>query len=89
MKDEIKTAVKNRLSRIGGQVTGLQKMIDEEKYCIDIITQSSAIRSALSAVEDLMLENHLTEHVISQMKQGQEKKAVGEIISVFKKTKKK
>lgn len=64
-------------------------MVDEEKYCIDIITQSSAIRKALSAVEDLMLENHLSEHVIHQMKQGQEKKAVEEIISVFKKSKKK
>lgn len=64
-------------------------MVDEDKYCIDIITQSSAVRSALSSVEDLMLENHLAEHVIHQMKQGQEKKAITEIISVFKKTKKK
>lgn len=89
MKKEIKSGVTNRLRRIEGQARGLQKMVDEEKYCIDIITQSSAIRKALSAVEDLMLENHLSEHVIHQMKQGQEKKAVAEIISVFKKSKKK
>jgi CsoR family transcriptional regulator, copper-sensing transcriptional repressor len=89
MRKEIQSNVTNRLRRIEGQVRGLQKMVDEKKYCIDIITQSSAIRSALSAVEDLMLENHLSEHVIHQMKQGQEKKAVGEIISVFKKSKKK
>jgi len=89
MKAEIKNSITNRLRRVEGQVRGLQKMVDEEQYCIDIITQSSAIRSALSAVEDLMLENHLSEHVIHQMKQGQEKKAVGEIISVFKKSKKK
>jgi len=89
MKDEIKKRVENRLKRLEGQVRGLQRMVDEDQYCIDIITQSSAIRSALSAVEDLMLENHLSEHVIHQMKQGQEKKAVGEIISVFKKSKKK
>lgn len=89
MKKEIKLMVTNRLRRIEGQVRGLQKMVDKEKYCIDIITQSSAIKRALSAVEDLMLENHLSEHVIHQMKQGQEKKAVNEIISVFKKSKKK
>ena len=89
MKQEIKKSVTNRLRRVEGQVRGLQKMVDEDQYCIDIITQSSAIRSALSAVEDLMLENHLSEHVIHQMKQGQEKKAVDEIISVFKKSKKK
>lgn len=89
MEKEIKDNVTNRLRRIEGQVRGLQKMVDEEKYCVDIITQSSAIRSALSAIEDLMLENHLSEHVIQQMQEGQEEKAVEEIINVFKKSKKK
>ena len=89
MQKEIKISITNRLRRVEGQVRGLQKMVDKDQYCIDIITQSSAIRSALSAVEDLMLENHLSEHVNHQMKQGQEKKAIGEIISIFKKSKKK
>ena len=85
MQVEIKKSITNRLRRIEGQVRGLQKMVGDEQYCVDIITQSSAVRSALSAVEDLMLENHLSEHVIHQMKQGQEAKAVGEIVSIFKK----
>lgn len=89
MDKDIQKSLLNRLNRISGQVNGLRKMIEEEKYCIDVITQSSAIRSALSAVEDLMLQNHLSEHVIHQMKKGQEKKAIEEIISVFKKSKKK
>lgn len=89
MKKEIKDRLRNRLKRVEGQVRGLQKMVEEDKYCIDVITQSSAIRSALSAVEDLMLENHLSEHVIHQMKRGQDKQATREIISVFKKAKKK
>jgi CsoR family transcriptional regulator, copper-sensing transcriptional repressor len=89
MRKDIKKQVSNRLRRVEGQTRGLQKMVDGEKYCIDIITQSSAIRRALSAVEDLMLENHLSEHVIHQIQQGKEKKAVDEIISVFKKSKKK
>ena len=84
-----KKLIGNRLKRIEGQIRGLQKMTDEDAYCIDIITQSSAVRSALSAVEDLILENHLSEHVTHQMRQGQEKKAIGEIIDIFKKSKKK
>lgn len=89
METEIKNSLTNRLRRIEGQVRGLQKMVAEEKYCVDIITQSSAIRSALSSVEDLMLENHLSEHVIQQIKDGQGDQAIEEIISVFKKSKKK
>lgn len=89
MKSATKNQAQNRLRRVEGQVRGLQNMVDEEQYCIDIITQSSAIRSALSAVEDLVLENHLSEHVINQMKQGEERKAIEEIISAFKKSKKK
>lgn len=89
MKKEIKIKVTNRLKRIEGQVRGLQKMIDEEKYCIDVITQSSAIRQALSSVEDLMLENHLATHVTMQMKSGQSKKATAEILKVYKLAKKK
>lgn len=63
---------------------GLEKMVDTEKYCVDIITQSSAIRKALSAVENLMLKNHLSTHVIHQMKSGKHAKAVKEIIAVYK-----
>lgn len=89
MKAATKKRAQDRLRRIEGQVRGLQKMVEEEKYCVDIITQSSAARSALSAVEDLVLENHLSEHVIHQMKRGQEEKAISEIITIFNKAKKK
>jgi len=89
MKSGIKKLVQNRLKRIEGQVRGLQKMVNEESYCIDIITQTSAVRSALSSVEDAILENHLSTHVIEQMKAGKNKKAVDEILSVYKLSKKK
>lgn len=84
MKKEIKLSVINRLLRIEGQVRGLQKMVDEENYCIDIITQTSAIRSALRGVEDILLENHLSSCVVNQIKSGKQKKAVGEILKVYK-----
>lgn len=89
MKQETKKNIANRLRRVEGQVRGLQKMVDEEQYCVDVITQSSAVRSALSAIEDALLENHLSEHVIHQMREGQEDKAISEVISIFKKSKKK
>jgi len=59
-------------------------MIKQEKYCVDIITQSSAVRNALSGIEHIILENHLSTHVVSQMKGGKEKKAVDEIIKIYK-----
>ena len=59
-------------------------MVHKEKYCIDIITQTSAVRKALSGVEDLILENHLSTHVIHQMKHGQESQASKEILKIYK-----
>jgi len=64
-------------------------MVEGEKYCIDIITQSSAIKEALSGVEDLILENHLETHVLHQMKHGEEKKATAEILKIYKLAQKK
>ncbi len=84
MKSEIKKKVIRRLQIAQGQMRGLMQMVEEEKYCVDIITQSSAIKEALSGVEHLMLENHLATHVLQQMKGGNEKKAVGEILKVYK-----
>ena len=89
MKKEIKKRVSHRLKIIEGQVRGLQKKIDEDAYCIDMITQSSAIRHALGSVEDLVLENHLTTHVKEQMQSVEVKKATAEILAVYKLAKKK
>lgn len=84
MKKELKPRAVRRLKIIEGQIRGLQKMVEEDKYCIDIITQASAIKEALSSVEDLLLENHLSTHVIHQIKNGQEQQATEEILKVYK-----
>ena len=89
MKKEVKKSLTRRLKIIEGQVRGLQKMVESEEYCVDVITQASAIRSALSGVEDLMLKNHLEEHVVHQMKGGQTRKATEEMLAVYKLAKKK
>ena len=64
-------------------------MIEREKYCIDILQQSSAVKQALSGVEDLVLENHLSTHVIDQIKSGKELKSTKEILEIYKLSKKK
>ena len=84
MKKEIKTKAIRRLKILEGQIRGLQKMVMNEKYCIDIITQASAIKEALTGIENLVLQNHLSTHVVHQMKHGNEKKAVDEILKVYK-----
>lgn len=84
MKTEIQKQVRNRLKRIEGQVRGLQKMIEDEKYCVDIITQSSAVKEALAGIESLVLENHLSTHVLEHIKHGKEKLAIEEILKIYR-----
>lgn len=89
MKADIKRRALRRLKLIEGQVRGLQKMVDEEQYCVNIIMQSSAVKEAISGVEDLILENHLSTHVIHQIKHGKEEQATKEILKVYKLAQKK
>lgn len=72
-----------RLKIIEGQMRGLQDMVESGAYCIDIITQTSAVKQALSGIEDVIMEGHLSTCVIHQIKKGQEKKAVDEILKVY------
>lgn len=89
MKPELKKQATNRLKRIEGQIRGLQKMVEDEKYCVDIITQSSAVKEALTSVEGLLLENHLSTHVAQQMKGGKVNKATDEVLKIYKLSRKK
>ena len=89
MKKELKSKVERQLKVIEGQVRGLQKMVAEDKYCIDVITQTSAIRNSLSSVEEKMLENHLGTCVVTQMQGKNKNKAIAEVLSVYKLAKRK
>ncbi len=89
MRADLKKKALRRLSLIKGQLGGLIKMIDAERYCVDIITQSNAIKEALSGVEDLILQNHLETHVLHQMRTGKEKKATAEVLKIYKLAQKK
>ena len=74
--------VRNRLKRIAGQVAGLQKMVEEDRYCVDILTQIAAIRSALDAVAMQLLEDHAHGCVQSAIRAGHGREAVDEFMSV-------
>jgi len=73
-----------RLKIIEGQVRGLQELIAKDTYCIDVITQTSAIKQGLSGVEDMLMEEHLGHCVINQIKKGQTEKATSEILKVYR-----
>jgi len=83
-----KEALIRRLQIIEGQVRGLREMIEGGKYCIDVITQSSAIKQGLSNIEDVLLESHLGHCVVNQIKKGDTKKATDEVLKVYRLKKK-
>lgn len=84
MQPDTKPRALRRLKIIEGQLRGLQRMIEADTHCIDVIVQASAIKEALSGVEDLLLETHLRVHVIDQVKRGEEDRATAEILKVYK-----
>ena len=88
MKHDIKAKALRRLKILEGQVRGLQRMVEEEAYCIDILTQSSAAKEALSGIEDVILQNHLSTHVIEQIKEGKSTQPTKEILEIYKLAKK-
>ena len=69
---------------IEGQVRGLQDMVENDVYCIDVITQASAVKQGISNVEDKLLEHHLGHCLINQIKEGKSAKAQEEIIKVYR-----
>ena len=59
MSDSVKGSVGTRLKRIEGQVAGIGRMVEDDRYCVDVLTQITAVVSALRGVEDLVMQNHL------------------------------
>lgn len=82
--NQTKQKLIRRLKIIEGQVRGLQEMLAKDIYCIDVITQTSAVKNALSGVEDALMESHLGTCVIHQMKKGKENTAIKEILKVYR-----
>ncbi|MEK5442223.1 MULTISPECIES: metal-sensing transcriptional repressor [unclassified Fredinandcohnia] len=82
-KDE-KQAIVNRLKRIEGQVRGIQKMVEEDRYCVDILVQISAIQSALKQTGYTITERHMKHCVSDSIKNGEGQEAIDELMTVLK-----
>ena len=86
MHGQAKTSVLKRLQRIEGQVRGLTRMVDDDRYCIDIVTQISAVRAALRRAEEEILRDHVAHCVADAIKSGnrtEQRKKVAELMDVF------
>lgn len=84
MQIENKQRLIRRLKIIEGQVRGLQNMLETDAYCIDVITQTSAVKQGLTVIEDTLMESHLGSCLIHQIKGGKEKQAKEEILKVYR-----
>ena len=86
MQHEAKAAVLKRLKKIEGQVGGLTRMVEDGRYCIDIVTQISAVRAALRRAEEEILRDHVghcVEHAIASGDKTDQRKKIAEIIEVL------
>ncbi|KGP91629.1 hypothetical protein N780_18520 [Pontibacillus chungwhensis BH030062] len=81
--DEEKQKVLNRLKRIEGQVRGIQKMIEEDRYCVDVLVQISAINAALKKVGFSLMERHTNHCVADAIHKGDGDEAIQELIKVM------
>jgi DNA-binding FrmR family transcriptional regulator len=86
MRTDAKSSALKRLSRIEGQVRGLARMVDEDRYCIDVVTQISAVRAALRRLEEEVLRDHAAhciEHAIAAGNKAEQRQKVAELMAVI------
>lgn len=86
MISDIKQRALHRAKILEGQMRGIQKMIEQEDYCMDILTQSLAIQKSIGSLNKLILENHVRTHIKESLSSGSDKdqeKAVEELLSLY------
>jgi DNA-binding FrmR family transcriptional regulator len=86
MQADAKTAVQKRLKRVEGQVRGIARMVDEDRYCIDIVTQIGAVRAALRRIEEEVLRDHVGHCVDAAIRSGnadEQRRKVAELMDVL------
>ena len=88
MQDTVKKDALRRLATARGHLDHVIRMVDSEKYCIDILQQSLAVQSALRAVDQIVLKGHLEEHVSHAMHGKNKDKSIKEVIDIFDKARK-
>lgn len=86
MKEEAREKVQARLKKVAGQVAGIQRMVDEDRYCVDILHQVAAVEGALDRVGHLVLASHVETCVMSAIESGkpkERKQKLDELLDVF------
>ena len=83
--EQVKLNLKSRLNRIEGQVKAINRMVDEDVYCDDVLTQIRATRSALNSVATKLLEHHMKSCIMEKINQGTEEEAMEELLVTFQK----
>ena len=72
-----------RVNYISGHLDGIKRMIEEDKYCVDILKQTYAVRRAIEKLESILLDGHLHSCVIGGIKDGREDQVVGELLELY------
>ncbi len=84
LDEKEKRDVRQRLKKVAGQINGIDKMVDEERYCVDVIQQLLAARAALNKVAMLMLESHAKSCVVKAVKEDRGEESIEELMQVLK-----
>jgi DNA-binding FrmR family transcriptional regulator len=88
MEDDARKDVLKRLAFIQGHLDGVRKMVEEDKYCVDVLKQTFAVRRAIESVEAKMLEGHLHHCVAAGVREGREDEVLGELLELYQLSKK-
>ena len=83
MKTDIQKDALKRLAYIEGHLQGVRKMLQEERYCVDVLKQTHAIRKAIEKLEAMLLDGHLQTCVVDGIQQGQAEKIIDELRSLY------
>lgn len=83
MDPKVKADASRRLSYAEGHLSGIKRMVDEEKYCGDILKQTYAVRRAIQKVEAVILQGHLETHVVEGVREGRESEVLNELLELY------
>jgi len=83
MRDETKTDVLKRLNFIEGHLAGVRRMIEADKYCVDVLKQTYAVRRAIEKMEGMMLDGHLRTCVVEGIRDGRDEQVLGELTELY------
>ena len=83
MLPEVKADALKRLNYVEGHLAGVKRMIEDDKYCVDVLKQTYAIRRAIEKIEAMMLEGHLETCVVEGIRDGRQSQVLGELVELY------